>query len=192
MQERPFHQLPEINPTNLNRHQTPLNQKDSLSTESEEGGQNYEYWKQEGDRLRIAKAYLEAIAAYESALHEKPTACYAWQQRGEVLKRLHRYEEAIASYRKALEVSANPIARYQAWNGLGALFFTLERYEESIFAYKQALALCPNSLGSPQILEMEGIAWSRLNRYLEARDCYDRAYHKAVEISDRTVKKNHE
>jgi hypothetical protein len=45
-------------------------------------------------------------------------------------------------------------------------------------------------MGSPQILEMEGIAWSRLNRYLEARDCYDRAYHKAVEISDKTAKNN--
>ncbi len=190
MQEQPFHELPEINLTNSNRHQALLNHKESWSTEHQEGGQNYEYWKREGDRLRIAKAYLEAIAAYELALLQKPTACYAWQQRGEVLKRLHRYEEAIASYRKALEVSANPIARYQAWNGLGALFFTLERYEESIFAYKQALALCPNSMGSPHILEMEGIAWSRLNRYLEARDCYDRAYHKAVEISDKTAKTN--
>lgn len=190
MQEQPFHELPQSSPTNSNRHQTGLNQQENLSAEHQESGQNYEYWKQEGDRLRVAKAYLEAIAAYEAALLQKPTACYAWQQRGEVLKRLHCYEEAIASYRKALEVSANPIARYQAWNGLGALFFSMERYEESIFAYKQALALCPNSMGSPHILEMEGIAWSRLNRYLEARDCYDRAYHKAVEISDRTVKKN--
>ena len=191
MQEEPFHELPEINPPNSNRYQALLNQQDSLSTEHQEDGQNYEYWKREGDRLRVGKAYLEAIAAYELALLQKPTACNAWQQRGEVLKRLHRYEEAIASYRKALEVSANPIARYQAWNGLGALFFTIERYEESIFAYKQALALCPNSMGSPQILEMEGIAWSRLNRYLEARDCYDRAYHKAVEISEKTAKKHH-
>ncbi|AFY83538.1 tetratricopeptide repeat protein [Oscillatoria acuminata PCC 6304] len=188
MPEELFHELPEINPTNSNRHQSLLHQKDSLSTEDQEGGQNYEYWKREGDRLRVAKAYLEAIGAYDSALLQKPTACYAWQQRGEVFKRLQRYEEAIASYRKALEVSVNPIARYQAWNGLGALFFTLERYEESIFAYKQALALCPNSMGSPHILEMEGIAWSRLNRYLEAHDCYDRAYHKAVEISDKTAK----
>ncbi|MBO0349159.1 tetratricopeptide repeat protein [Phormidium pseudopriestleyi FRX01] len=189
MQEQPFHELPEINLTNSNRHQALLNHQESSSTEHQEGGQNYEYWKRSGDRLQVAKAYLEAIAAYELALLQKPTACYAWQQRGEVLKRLHRYDEAIASDRKALEVSANPISRYQAWNGLGALFFTIERYEESIFAYKQALALCPNSMGSPHILEMEGIAWSRLNRYLEAGDCYDRAYHKAVEISDRTVKK---
>lgn len=190
MQEQLFHELPEINPTNSNRHQALLNQQDSGLTEHQEAGENYEYWKREGDRLRIAKAYLEAIAAYESALLEKSTSCYAWQQRGEVLKRLHRYEEAIASYRKALEVSANPIARYQAWNGLGALFFTLERYEESIFAYKQALALCPNSMGSPHILEMEGIVWSRLNRYLGTRNCYDLTYPNAVEISDKTAKPN--
>jgi tetratricopeptide (TPR) repeat protein len=189
MQDQPFHQLPEIEPMDSIRYHRPFHQKESSSKEPEDCVQNYEYWKREGDRLRIAKAYGDAIAAYECALLQKPTACYAWQQRGEVLKRLHRYEEAISSYRKALEVGGNPIARYQAWNGLGALFFTIERYEESIFAYKQALALCPNGMGSPHILEMEGIAWSKLNRYLEAGDCYDRAYHKAVEISDRTFKK---
>ncbi|MGL4501100.1 MAG: tetratricopeptide repeat protein, partial [Planktothrix sp.] len=109
MQEQPFHELPQSNPTNSNRYQALFSQQDNLSIEHQEGGQNYEYWKREGDRLRIAKAYLEAIAASECALLQKPTACYAWQERGEVLKRLHRYEEAIASYRKALEVSANPI-----------------------------------------------------------------------------------
>lgn len=149
----------------------------------------YEEWKQEGDRLRLQKAYIPAIAAYERALILKPNASYVWQQRGEALKRLQLYEEAIASYRKAIEVSANPISRYQGWNGLGALLFTLEQYEESIFAYKQALALCPNGMGSPHILEMEGIAWSKLNRFHEAGDCYTQAYDKAVELSESTFGK---
>lgn len=189
LSEKPSELVMELNPRSSEMDPCESHKKFNLSpmSTSTVSKDEYEYWKREGDRLRVSKAYLEAIAAYEQALTSKPNAGYAWQQRGEVLKRIQRYDDAIASYQKAIEVSANPISRYQAWNGLGALLFSLEKYEESIVAYKQALALCPNGMGSPHILEMEGIAWSKLNRYDEAGDCYTKAYDKAVELSEKTL-----
>jgi tetratricopeptide (TPR) repeat protein len=88
---------------------------------------SYQDWYQQGNGLRDAKRYEEAIASYDKALEYKPHDYWAWYWRADILDILGRYEEAIASYDKALEDRPTD---YWAWCHKGSVLRQLDRYEK--------------------------------------------------------------
>ena len=65
---------------------------------------------QAGEKLLFAKKYVEAIAAFESALHSHPeTAAMATANIGACRFMLGEYQKAIALYQRAKSLGANPM-----------------------------------------------------------------------------------
>jgi tetratricopeptide (TPR) repeat protein len=122
--------------------------------------------------------FVEAVAAFDAALAEKPGYPEALCNRGNALNDLKRFAEALASYDAALRLLPEfPQAEINRANVL----FVQNRYTEAIDACDRLLRRDPNHA---QMLCVRGAALHRLSGLDEALVALDHAIQSRPELAE--------
>jgi tetratricopeptide (TPR) repeat protein len=112
--------------------------------------------------------YVEALAAYDQAIHLVPNDARAYSAKGNTLDGLKRYEEALAAYEHAIRLDPNDACVY---NNKGVALDSLKRYKEANSVYDQAIRLDPNDarayFGKGKTLERLGKIQEALQTHLK-------------------------
>lgn len=128
--------------------------------------------EKQGDELRAAKQYMDAIDYYHAALTKDPSNAAVCNKLGIAELMLQRYREAGKNFERALKANRSfP----EAYNNLGVIDYERHKYGSSIKQYKKALVLEPDSASF----------YSNLGAAYFARKEFEHAtlaYAKAVEI----------
>ncbi|HZD93705.1 MAG TPA: tetratricopeptide repeat protein [Candidatus Sulfotelmatobacter sp.] len=93
--------------------------------------------EQQGDRLRLQKAYLDSMDYYRAALKKGDTAVLH-NKIGICLLLLRRDSEARREFQQALKLDKN---YPEVYNNLGALYYNSRKYGSAIREYKKAIKL---------------------------------------------------
>lgn len=112
--------------------------------------------------------YNEALAAYDSATHIRPTFTTAWFNKAIALEELGRSEEALTSYDTALEGEPNDP---MIWLNKSSALEVMGRYKEALIAVDNAIGLAPDDANA---WNNKGNILSGLHRYGDALQAYDR------------------
>lgn len=99
---------------------------------------DYKAWYNKGEILAKSGQYTEALANFNRALAEQPTAHAAWIFKGVVLVQLGRYAEALTCCEQALAIAPHD---KQAWIIRGAALNYMGCYQDSYACYDRALGV---------------------------------------------------
>ena len=97
-------------------------------------------WLEEGNTLREANHYEEALLAYERAIQLNRNYTVAYYYKGAVLYYLRRYEEALLAYERAIRLNPDYANTYI---GKGLVLAKLNRYDAALATYEQAIQRDP-------------------------------------------------
>lgn len=151
----------------------------------------------EGERLRRAKSFEEAIARYERALglyreaEDLTGQAAALYSIGWMRERLDRWEEAARLCREAAELyrqAGEPTGRAQALNRSGRLLHSLRRPEEALPLLEEAIRLfraTSDAEGEAAALINLGGAYVQADRFRDAVEAYDQALPLSRKAGDR-------
>ncbi|WP_428263053.1 tetratricopeptide repeat protein [Haliangium sp.] len=118
-------------------------------------------------RVEKAAGHLdEAIAAYQTAIAQRPDYDAARNNLGLALKQAGRLDQAEATYREALTRAPDYAA---AWLNLGQLLADQERYDEAIECFESALTARP---GYPAARLDLGVAYRKAGHIDDAVATY--------------------
>lgn len=127
--------------------------------------------EQQGDNLRLEKAYLDSLDYYRAAIKKQDSAVLH-NKAGISLLLLSRTSEARKEFQKSMKIDKN---YPEAYNNLGALYYNVRKFGSAIKEYKKAIKLAD---GNASFHSNLGTA------YFSERD-FDRAtkeYQRAMEI----------
>jgi tetratricopeptide (TPR) repeat protein len=121
------------------------------------------------DQLRAAKAYLEALDYYQSALSQKPNSAVLYNKLGinELLSA--RYQQAQKDFERATKLDAGYA---DAFNNLGVLEYLHRRYGRAIKQYQRAIAFDSDEASYYGNL---GMAYFAKKEWERSIDAYGRA-----------------
>ena len=91
----------------------------------------------QGDRLRGAKLYLDALDYYHAGLGKKPNDAHLLNKIGITELMMQRYKEARKSFERAIR-SDHEFA--DAYNNLGVVFYEARKYGAAVKQYQKAIA----------------------------------------------------
>ncbi len=94
--------------------------------------------EQRGDKLRVEKAYLDAVDYYRAALKKKPGDSPLYNKMGIAELLLQRYKEARKDFEQAIR---NDRKHADAWNNLGVTYYVVKRYGKALKQYEKAISL---------------------------------------------------
>src|SRR6266446_2067811 len=90
----------------------------------------------QGDRLRGAKLYLDALDYYHAGLGKKPNDAHLLNKVGITELMMQRYKEARKSFERAIR-SDHEFA--DAYNNLGVVFYEARKYGAAVKQYQKAI-----------------------------------------------------
>ena len=90
----------------------------------------------QGDRLRGAKLYLDALDYYHAGLGKKPNDAHLLNKIGITELMMQRYKEARKSFERAIR-SDHEFA--DAYNNLGVVFYEARKYGAAVKQYQKAI-----------------------------------------------------
>jgi Ca-activated chloride channel family protein len=108
----------------------------------------------EGNDRFTKEAYLEALAAYQSAQIESPELAEPYYNAANALYRQGAYPEALEQMEEALRYAADQTIAENGFFNRGNASFSLQSWEEAIQAYTEALLLNPDDQDAKYNLEL--------------------------------------
>ena len=108
----------------------------------------------EGNDRFAKEAYLEALAAYQSAQIESPELAEPYYNAANALYRQGAYPEALEQMEEALRYAADQTIAENSFFNLGNATFNLQSWEEAVDAYTEALLLNPDDQDAKYNLEL--------------------------------------
>jgi len=94
-----------------------------------------------GDQLRSAESYLDALDYYRAALTKKPDSAPVYNKLGIVELQMERFKQARKDFEKSIKLDPTFPSTY---NNLGAVYYGQGDYGAAIKQYKKAIKLEPN------------------------------------------------
>ena len=117
------------------------------------GGDQLREENADANRLYDAGDYLEALAAYEDLLAQRPDVPELSYNVGNTLHRLSDYDRAAAETQRALPPDGPQLGAV-TYYALGNHFLALEELEQAYAAYRNALILDPQDVDAKHNLEL--------------------------------------
>lgn len=117
-------------------------------------GPSAEKMNAEGNDRFAKEAYLEALAAYQSAQIESPDLAEPYYNAANALYRQGAYAEALEQMEEALRYAADETVAENSFFNLGNATFNLQSWEEAVDAYTEALLLNPDDQDAKYNLEL--------------------------------------
>ena len=108
----------------------------------------------DGNDRFAREAYLEALAAYQSAQIESPELAEPYYNAANALYRQGAYPEALEQMEQALRFASEQTIAENGFFNLGNVTYNLESWEEAINAYTEALLLNPDDQDAKYNLEL--------------------------------------
>ena len=136
--------------------------------------------EQQGDRLRAAKLYLDALDYYHAALGKKPNDARLLNKIGITNLMMQRYKDA----RKAFEHAIRADREYaDAYNNLGVVFYEAKKYGAAVKQYEKAIA---KDSSSASFFSNLGAAHFSKREFEPAVAAYQHALELDPEVFERT------
>jgi tetratricopeptide (TPR) repeat protein len=135
--------------------------------------------EKEGDRLRMDKAYLDALDYYEAGIVKHPTAVLH-NKAGITQLQLQRFREAEKAFQHAIKADKSYA---DAHNNLGVIYYLQRKYGKAVKEYQRALKLVETSASFHSNL---GTAYFSKKEFDKATLEYGRALQLDPDIFERT------
>ncbi len=117
-------------------------------------GPKAEKLNEKGNEAFAEEAYLEALAAYESALIESPELAEPYYNAANTLYREGAFDEALTLLEEALKYAdAETLEQYGFYN-TGNSSYNLQEWESAVAAYTEALLRNPDDQDAKYNLEL--------------------------------------
>jgi hypothetical protein len=108
----------------------------------------------EGNDRFARDAYLEALAAYQSAQIESPELAEPYYNSANALYRQGAYPEALEQMKEALRFASDETLATSGFFNMGNATYNLESWEEAVDAYTETLLLNPDDQDAKYNLEL--------------------------------------
>lgn len=136
--------------------------------------------EQEGDNLRGAKLYLDALDYYQAALAKKPNDARLLNKIGITELMMQRYKEARKCFEHSIRAD-HELA--DAYNNLGVVFYEGKKYGPAVKQYEKAIAKDSTSASFYSNL---GAAYFSRHNFDAAVTAYQHALQLDPEVFERT------
>lgn len=100
------------------------------------------------------EAYLEALAAYQTAQIESPELAEPYYNAANALYREGAYPEALVQIQQALQYAASDTLAQNGLYNMGNSSFSTQDWQAAVDAYREALLLNPNDQDAKYNLEL--------------------------------------
>jgi len=135
--------------------------------------------EQQGDLLRLRKAYADALDYYRAAIARGPQSSILHNKAGIAELQMLRYDQARKDFERALRADR----QYpEAYNNLGVVYYIQKKYKKAIRQYQKAIELREDSASFHSNL---GTAYFARKQYERASSEYVRAMQIDPEIFER-------
>jgi tetratricopeptide (TPR) repeat protein len=163
------------------------------SEEARPGGSSAQAWNEKGNVHFKARAFDQAIDAYNKAIQLEPSFGRPYSNLALTYLAQGQYPEAILLFQKSIELLSSDKDKAVSWNGLGNVYRCSNDYANAVAAYQKAAQLDPETAGmrdgadsfqvgqnpkSAQVWNDLGELFLRTGAYDEANN----AFNKAVEL----------
>lgn len=117
-------------------------------------GPSAEKLNKQGNEEYAREAYVEALAAYESAEFESPEMAESYYNAANVLYRQGAYEEALSQLQQALRLAEDESLAEKSYFNMGNTAYESQDWQDAVAAYTQSLIRNPNDQDAKYNLEL--------------------------------------
>lgn len=134
----------------------------------------------QGDQLRSAKLYLDALDYYNAALGKKPDDSSVLNKIGITQLMMQRYKEAKKSFERAIH---NDRKFADAYNNLGVVYYEDKKYSAAVKEYEKAIS---HDNSSASYFSNLGAAYFSKKKFDDGVNAYQHALELDPNVFERT------